>query len=34
LKAAADGLVAQRYMLPEDADRTLKLAQDANIPLP
>lgn len=34
LKAAADALVAQRYMLPEDAERTLALARQAGIPLP
>jgi hypothetical protein len=34
LKAAADGLVAQRYMLPEDEARTLALAAQARIPLP
>jgi hypothetical protein len=34
LKTAADQLVAQRYLLREDADRTLKAAADAPIPLP
>jgi hypothetical protein len=34
LKAAADALVAQRYMLGDDEERTLTLARQANIPLP
>lgn len=34
LKAAADALVAQRYMLAADEERTLALARQANIPLP
>jgi hypothetical protein len=34
LKVAADALVMQRYMLPEDEERTLTLARQADIPLP
>ena len=34
LKTAADALVAQRYMLAEDAQGTLALARQASIPLP
>ena len=34
LKAAADKLVAERYMLPEDEAQSLRLADQADIPLP
>ena len=32
VKAAADGLVAKRYMLPADAARIVKEAEAAKIP--